>query len=163
MKTVSVYDVVGQKWYQQNTTGDTPPQLTQFCSVVAAANDTSSFNVYIYGGFDGVNTSHTPSDDVYILSIPSFTWIKAYTGVPLHGRSGHRCVKPYPDQMFVIGGEWEDPGTGCVDGGIIQVSELLLSSGSLAYSRDRYSISIPSNSRIPTIQRSGVNTRFQVQ
>ncbi|KAL2007651.1 hypothetical protein VTN00DRAFT_7633 [Thermoascus crustaceus] len=123
MQTLPVYDVANKRWYMQNTTGDIPPQLTLFCSVVAAATDGSSYNVYIYGGYDGLDLKDPPSDDVYILSVPSFTWIKAYTGEQGHGRSGHKCVKVYPDQMFVLGGINIDP-TRCVGGGIIQVFNL---------------------------------------
>lgn len=119
--TISCTDYASR--YMQNTTGDIPPQLTLFCSVVAAAADRSSFNIYIYGGYDGLDQTHAPSDDVYILSVPSFTWIRAYSGDYRHGRSGHKCLKVYPDQMFVLGGIFEDP-TVCVDGGIIQVFNL---------------------------------------
>ncbi|KMK58332.1 hypothetical protein Y699_03752 [Aspergillus fumigatus Z5] len=123
METVSVYDVSGDKWYLQNTTGDIPPQLTQFCSIHASAQDGSSHNIYIYGGYDGLSMENTPSDDVYVLSLPSFSWIKLYSGNTTHGRSGHRCVKPYPDQMLVLGGVHLDP-THCLDGGVIQVFNL---------------------------------------
>lgn len=118
METVSVYDVKSQKWYLQNTTGDTPPQLTQFCSVLASASDGSSHNIYIYGGYNGIELDNNPSDDVYILSLPSFTWIKAHTGTTTHGRSGHRCIKVYPDQMLSLGGV-RVGSTDCVEGGII--------------------------------------------
>ncbi|KAF7158140.1 hypothetical protein CNMCM5623_002806 [Aspergillus felis] len=123
METVSVYDVSGDKWYLQNTTGDIPRQLTQFCSVYASAADGSSHNIYIYGGYDGLSKESTPSDDVYVLSLPSFSWIKLYSGNSTQGRSGHRCVKPYPDQMFVLGGVHLDP-THCLDGGVIRVFNL---------------------------------------
>ncbi|KAL3473693.1 hypothetical protein BJX99DRAFT_272108 [Aspergillus californicus] len=106
MDTVSVYDVANQQWYNQNTTGDTPPPLTQFCSVYATSSDGSSHNIYIYGGYDGINPTNRASDDVYVLSLPSFEWILLYTGSnQTHGRKEHKCVKPYPDQMFVLGGE----------------------------------------------------------
>ena len=124
MSTVSVYDVSGKKWYQQNTTGDTPPQLTQFCAVVGSAQDGTSHNIYIYGGYDGLNSTSDTSDDVYILSIPSFIWIKASTGNPTHGRRHHRCVTPYPDQMFVLGGVAKFPdglGVNCLDAGVLQI------------------------------------------
>jgi hypothetical protein len=118
METVSVYDVKSQKWYLQNTTGDTPPQLTEFCSVLASASDGSSHNIYIYGGYNGIELNNNPSDDVYILSLPSFTWIKAYTGTTTHGRSGHRCIKAYPDQMLSLGGV-RVGSTDCLEGGVI--------------------------------------------
>ncbi|EAW09099.1 uncharacterized protein ACLA_078480 [Aspergillus clavatus NRRL 1] len=123
METVSVYDVDSDKWYIQNTTGDIPPQLTKFCSVYASAADGSSHNIYIYGGFDGLSDASVPSDDVYVLSVPSFSWIKLYSGQSTHGRSGHKCVKPYPDQMLVLGGLHIE-ATRCLDGGIIQVLNL---------------------------------------
>ncbi|KAJ5455599.1 uncharacterized protein N7458_003863 [Penicillium daleae] len=118
METVSVYDVKSQTWYLQNTTGDTPPQLTQFCSVLASASDGSSHNIYIYGGYDGIELDNVPSDDVYILSLPSFTWTKAYNGTSKHGRSGHRCIKVYPDQMLALGGV-RVGAIDCVEGGVI--------------------------------------------
>src|ERR1700719_3044848 len=105
--------------YMQQTSGDIPPQLTLFCSVMAAA-DNSSYNIYIYGGYDGINSSRATSDDVYILSIPSFTWVKVYSGTSTHGRTGHKCVKVYPDQMFVLGGMNQGDGRMmCLEGGVI--------------------------------------------
>src|SRR5882762_6933066 len=106
--------------YMQQTSGDIPPQLTLFCSVVAAAADNSSYNIYIYGGYDGIDSSHHTSDDVYVLSIPSFTWVKVYSGTSTHGRSGHKCVKVHPDQMFVLGGIHQGDATICLNA-IIQV------------------------------------------
>ncbi|KAJ5242333.1 uncharacterized protein N7469_000660 [Penicillium citrinum] len=118
METVTIYDVDSKAWYLQNTTGDIPPQLTQFCSVLASASDGSSHNIYIYGGYNGLEYDSNPSDDVHILSIPSFKWIKVYNGTSTHGRSGHRCIKIYPDQMFAIGGQHID-STKCLEGGLL--------------------------------------------
>ncbi|KAJ5542070.1 hypothetical protein N7461_008073 [Penicillium sp. DV-2018c] len=118
METVSVFDVKSKKWYLQKTTGDIPPQLTEFCSVLASAEDGSSHNIYIYGGYDGLKYNSNPSDDVYILSLPSFKWVRAYNGTNTHSRSGHRCIKVYPDQMLAVGGQHVD-STRCLEGGII--------------------------------------------
>jgi hypothetical protein len=118
METVSVFDVESKIWYLQNTTGDIPPQLTEFCSVLASAADGSSHNIYIYGGYDGLEYNANPSDDVYILSLPSFRWVKAYTGTNTHSRSGHECIKVYPDQMLAVGGQHVD-STHCLEGGVI--------------------------------------------
>ncbi|KAI9704824.1 MAG: hypothetical protein M1836_006604 [Candelina mexicana] len=124
MKNVSIYDIEHQKWYTQQTNGDTPPQLTQACSVIASAKDGSSHNIYLYGGYDGLESDSKASDDVYILSLPSFTWIKAYTGNAAHGRRAHRCAKVYPDQMMVVGGIPQLDTYDCLDGGLLQVFNL---------------------------------------
>ena len=124
MTSIPIYDVASKTWYLQNTTGsEAPPQLTEFCSVVATANDASTINIYIYGGYDGMNSGDVPSDDVWILSIPSFTWTKAYSGTPSHGRSGHSCLSPYPDKMLVVGGIHQNQAE-CLEGGYIQVFNL---------------------------------------
>lgn len=109
--------------YQQKTKGDIPPKLTMFCSVMAPAQDGSSYNIYIYGGYDGNASRNPPSDSVYVLSLPSFTWVKVYEGEERHGRSNHKCVKPYPDQMLVLGGVLRGGGI-CVEDGIIRVFNL---------------------------------------
>lgn len=137
-QTVAIYDIAQQTWYipgsqlpypdeanwhgryTQNTTGDIPQTpLASFCAVVASAADGSSHNIYVYGGYDGLSQESTPSDDVFILSLPSFQWSRAYTGTSTHGRSGHQCIRVFPDQMLVIGGQYKDP-TFRLDGGIIQ-------------------------------------------
>lgn len=125
MSTVSVYDIDKGAWYEQET-NSAPEQLTQGCAVLASAQDGTSHNIYWYGGFDGINLSGNFSDDVWILSIPSFMWMKVKSGVTAHGRAGHRCVKPYPDQMMVIGGYTSVTGLvpTCVQGNIIQIFNL---------------------------------------
>jgi hypothetical protein len=103
MSTIDIYDVASQKWYRQKTTG-WPGQRTRGCAVVARAQDGSSFNIYYYGGYDGLTQTTEPfSDDVWVLSLPSFTWVQLASGTA-EGRAGHKCVMPYPDQMMVIGG-----------------------------------------------------------
>lgn len=125
MLTVSVYDVAGQVWYEQNTTG-APGAFTQGCAVVASAQDESSHNIYYYGGFDGLNPRGPFNDDVWVLSVPSFIWMKVKSGNSSHARAGHKCVKPYPDQMFVIGGYNALVGSDfqCVAGGVVQIFNL---------------------------------------
>lgn len=107
----------------QNTTGEVPPGTAMFCSVLASASDSSSHNIYIYGGYDGYDSGNAPFDDVYILSLPSFVWIKAYSGISRHGRSGHQCFRIFPDQMLVVGGEFQDPSV-CLQGGVLRVFNL---------------------------------------
>jgi hypothetical protein len=127
METVSVYDIANKVWYDQPTSGQIPGQLAEGCTVVASAQDGSSHNIYWYGGFDGEDLSDNYSDDVWILSVPSFMWMKFAPGNITHARAGHRCVKTYPDQMFVVGGQASLPASGqplCLDGGIIQVFNL---------------------------------------
>ncbi|KAJ5653608.1 hypothetical protein N7490_000611 [Penicillium lividum] len=145
METVSVYDVKTKIWYLQNTTGDTPPQLTEFCSVLASAEDGSSHNIYIYGGYNGLDANANPSDDVYILTLPSFTWVKAYNGTNTHGRNGHRCIKVYPNQMLAIGGLRIDV-THCLEDGVIINFNL----NSLSF-QDNYDPAVWSTYKVPDI------------
>lgn len=112
---------------------------------MAPASDGSTFNVYIYGGYDGIDTGSTPSDDVYILSVPSFTWVKAYSGQSSHGRSSHKCIKVYPDKMFVLGGIYKNDPSICLEGGFLQVFNLNKLQFQATYDPDDWSdYSIPS-------------------
>ncbi|KAK4134714.1 hypothetical protein BT67DRAFT_496644 [Trichocladium antarcticum] len=104
MTTIDIYDVASGKWYNQTTVGG-PGQLTRGCAVVAPAQDGSSFNIYYYGGYDGLRQKQAEAfnDNVWVLSLPSFAWVKLSNSTA-EGRAGHKCVMPYPDQMLVIGG-----------------------------------------------------------
>ena len=100
--------------------------MAQGCTVLASADDQSSHNIHWYGGFNELDEMNSFSDDVFILSVPSFIWVKVYSGTTTHGRAGHKCSKPYPDQMFVVGGFTALVGyiPTCLEGGIVQIFNL---------------------------------------
>jgi hypothetical protein len=154
MTSLPVYDVGTQRWFTQDANGEVPGQLTEFCSVVAQADGSSTFEIYIYGGYDGLNGSSR--GDVWVLSVPDFIWIHAYDpGSDLtHARDSHACVKPYPDQMFVIGGETiggETNGS-CISGGVIDVFNL----NNLTW-QNHYDPTIWANYTIPSIVASKIS------
>jgi hypothetical protein len=55
---------------------------------------------YIYGGYDPIKS--IMFDDVYVLSVPSFTWTKVYSGN--NPRFGHTCHRAGKRQMLSVGG-----------------------------------------------------------
>ncbi|KAG8165730.1 hypothetical protein KVR01_004282 [Diaporthe batatas] len=107
MDEVFVYDIVTDRWYTQQTSGTTPQMRSRFCSGVTWADDQSSYNIYLYGGA-GMPPDTSGFDDVYILTIPTFTWIKLYpTDGNVTGQYPHHsltCNVVNRGQMLVIGG-----------------------------------------------------------
>ncbi|KAF3766795.1 hypothetical protein M406DRAFT_287728 [Cryphonectria parasitica EP155] len=135
-------------WYTQKTTGG-PGQLAQGCAVMQPAADYSSFNIYWYGGYDGLHATDDSywNDAVWILSLPSFTWKQASTARSGYARAGHKCVMPYPDQMMVIGGQPAQASTvyDCVPD-IIQIFNV-----SSAQWLDRYDPTVYSDYAVPSV------------
>ncbi|KAI0395842.1 hypothetical protein F5Y17DRAFT_167977 [Xylariaceae sp. FL0594] len=111
MDTIDVYDIASSQWYHQETSGSEKPQVrVNPCAVVFSAPDASSFNIYMYGGQNLLPVGHqTQYTDVWILTIPSFTWIKV--DVPSDNepaaRAGHSCA-PRDGQIVVVGGYISD-------------------------------------------------------
>jgi hypothetical protein len=104
MTSLPVYDIASHTWFIQNTTGEPPSQRAQFCSIMTNATNSSSFEIYIYGGTNGTSNG-TSLGDVWVLSVPSFTWTFVYNGDITHNRDSHACVRPYSDRMFAVGGQ----------------------------------------------------------
>lgn len=106
MSTIDVYDIKTSTWYHQETSGDAPQVRVNPCAVIFSAPDASSFNIYMYGGQNllpyGNQTQYT---DIWILTVPSFTWIKVDTTTSTEppARAGHQCAAR-DGQMVVIGG-----------------------------------------------------------
>jgi hypothetical protein len=88
MDIIDIYDMASTKWYTQKATGDVPDMRRRFCGGATWADDNSSWNVYIYGGL-GIPPNGVGFDDVYILSMPSFTWVKWWPTEPGPGRPHH--------------------------------------------------------------------------
>jgi hypothetical protein len=105
----------------QTTSGPTPPSRRRFCAGAAWTADKSSYNMYVlspgflpcemlnfcsylYGGM-GFGSNSSGFDDVWILSLPTFTWISWWqpsgTGVPHHSLT---CNVVGNGQMLIIGG-----------------------------------------------------------
>ncbi|KAH0562766.1 hypothetical protein GP486_002585, partial [Trichoglossum hirsutum] len=147
LDTIEVFDVASLdnnqngKWYKQKTSGDIPPPRIDACAVVASAPDNSSHNIYIYGGRNVTGIY----DQIYVLSIPSFTWTKIFEGQsPRFGMTCHLAAKR---QLITVGGwsdfnltkgcDWEDKGLGVYD-----LSSLIWGSRFNAYAKD-YTVPTP--------------------
>ncbi|RMX92424.1 hypothetical protein D0868_13417 [Hortaea werneckii] len=106
MNNIDVYDIARSTWYKQSTSGPTPEIRVNPCAVIAAAPDGSSYNIYMFGGQRlQPYGSQEQYDDMWILTLPSFTWIEvdmSGQSVP-YGRSGHSC-NIWDAQMVMVGG-----------------------------------------------------------
>lgn len=107
MNEIILYDVLSGKSYFQNATGDIPELRRRFCAGATWVDDQSSYNIYLYGGL-GEAEGSLGYDDIYVLSLPSFTWIRIYpadsnsTGdFPHHSFS---CNVINEAQMIIHGG-----------------------------------------------------------
>ncbi|KAK6336530.1 hypothetical protein TWF696_002080 [Orbilia brochopaga] len=106
LNIIDVFDIKNNRWTKQATSGETPKIRVNACAVVFSAPDNSSHNVYMYGGQNLQPAGdQTQYDDIWVLTIPSFTWIqidtKGQSNPP--ARAGHTC-HAYRGQMLVVGG-----------------------------------------------------------
>ncbi|KAK4938510.1 hypothetical protein LTR10_021042 [Elasticomyces elasticus] len=111
LKEFPIYDIGTSNWTSQAINAGSPfpdGPLAQFCTVVASAPDGSHHDIFVYGGWNG-STGGKPQAEVWILTIPSFTWVKANSSDT--ARQGHVCVQPYADEMIVIGGTGQGGGS----------------------------------------------------
>lgn len=79
MTQIYVYDIATRSLTSQVAQGmnGTPGLRYDGCSVVKMAPDNTSYNIYMQGGTNDNETLN----DIWVLSIPSFTWIDITTGI----------------------------------------------------------------------------------
>ena len=119
MNIIDIFDISSSTWYKQSTAGPTPPIRVNPCAVGAVAPDGSSINIHMYGGQNlQPARQQIQYDDLWILTVPSFTWIQvdmSDQSVP-SARAGHSC-NVWDGQMVVVGGyvgqelSCDSPGT----------------------------------------------------
>ncbi|KAK7951687.1 uncharacterized protein PG986_007415 [Apiospora aurea] len=111
MDEVHLYNIGTSKWYVQHASGDVPDMRRRFCAGATWVQDQSSYNIYLYGGLGFPLNNEAGFDDVYILSLPSFTWTKMYPA------PGSNITNQYPHnaltcnvidsaQMLIMGGSF---------------------------------------------------------
>ncbi|KAH7252247.1 hypothetical protein BKA59DRAFT_525623 [Fusarium tricinctum] len=106
MDQIILYDVLSGKSYFQNATGDVPKPRRRFCAGATWVKDQSSYNIYLYGGA-GEEEGSVGFDDIYILTLPSFTWIKMYpdgNGIGDYPHHSFTCNVVNEAQMLIHGG-----------------------------------------------------------
>ena len=117
MNVIDVYDIATSSWYKQSTSGKYPILRVNPCAVAASAADGSSTNIYMYGGQNLIPPENqTQYGDMWILTVPSFTWISVDTDKQSTppARVGHTC-NLYNGQMIVVGG-YTGKDLGCDSG-----------------------------------------------
>jgi hypothetical protein len=104
MEVVHVFDIATATWYAQRASGDIPPARRRFCADATWPDDRTSFNIYAYGGLSA-GMDGKAFDDMYILSLPSFQYVKWWhagqgTGRPRHSMTcnvvGRSQVRRHP-------------------------------------------------------------------
>ncbi|EUC31638.1 hypothetical protein COCCADRAFT_6516 [Bipolaris zeicola 26-R-13] len=117
MTDIYVYDIGNDLWYKQKASGaGVPENRRRFCAGAAWADDRSSYNIYLFGGAsvgDGVGYG-----DVWILSLPSFTWIKFWPrkedgGGQTYPHHSLTCDVIENSQMIIMGGSFPNGTAEC--------------------------------------------------
>ncbi|KAI1071762.1 hypothetical protein LB507_004924 [Fusarium sp. FIESC RH6] len=119
MDEILLYDVANSKWYTQKATGDIPGDRKRFCGGATWAKDRSSYNIYIFGG-RGFPPQETGYDDIYILTLPSFQWIRGPypgydNGTGTYPKSMMSCNVVGNAQMLIIGGSYANASDSLCD------------------------------------------------
>ncbi|KAL8938256.1 MAG: hypothetical protein Q9216_003996 [Gyalolechia sp. 2 TL-2023] len=102
MQNITTYDIGNDRWYHQQATGDIPSDRYDGCSTVVSAVDQTSYSIYVFGG---TGMTSDPNDDdgaIYVLSVPSFTWIRVTNDSDQRFR--HTCHLMGRNHMVVVGG-----------------------------------------------------------
>ncbi|KAF8860177.1 hypothetical protein BDZ45DRAFT_545669, partial [Acephala macrosclerotiorum] len=122
MNKILIYDPSEDNWFTQTAVGVIPQTRRRFCADVAWAPDQSSYNIYLWGGLNAPppEVNVTAFNDVYILSLPSFTWVKVFPDTSGNatydfGHYSASCnIVKSMSQMLVIGGTY--PNSDMCDG-----------------------------------------------
>ncbi|KAK9900561.1 hypothetical protein P389DRAFT_14601 [Cystobasidium minutum MCA 4210] len=107
---LDVYDLGAQGWVKQATQGYTIGPRVSHCAVRGSAkvNGQMQHQIFVYGGQASNRTTQIlqgQNSDLYVLSIPSFTWTYVGGNLPSQptGRAAHTCTL-LGSQMIVVGG-----------------------------------------------------------
>lgn len=108
LSNIYIYDPAQNNWFTQkasNVPGQLPAPRQDFCGV-GVPGDNGTYEIFIFGGglySDSTDEDLTHLDEVFVLSLPSFTWFKAdYT--PVNARTAHSCNVIGRRQMISLGG-----------------------------------------------------------
>lgn len=107
---IDVYDIGAKGWTKQATQGDTISPRVGHCAVRGSAkvNGVLQHQIFLFGGQASNRTTQIlngQNSDLYVLSIPSFTWTFIGNDLPSQptGRAAHTCTL-MGSQLVSVGG-----------------------------------------------------------
>jgi hypothetical protein len=100
---ITIYDPSWGELYNQTTTGNPTQPQAQFCTAgIASSNGT--YDIFLYAGWKtNLGPVAVPYDEIYILTLPAFVWIKVQYA-PENPRHHLTCKTVGNRQMLIIGG-----------------------------------------------------------
>ncbi|KAI1172115.1 hypothetical protein F4777DRAFT_582238 [Nemania sp. FL0916] len=112
LSDIFIYDISSNIWYLQTASGDVPTPRYDISACVSSAPDNSSFQITIYGGMpDPSSKPDNALNEIYVLSIPSFRWIRVngsgnpdFLGSDKPGLALHQCDVWNNGQLIISGG-----------------------------------------------------------
>lgn len=110
MREFNIYNIAESKWlsYLMPSSAVFPDPRSDLCWSVVSAQDGSSHQIIIYGGYSPVNGERVADGTVWALSIPSFDWVQLSSGGTGTGYPGTRsqpaCTTVGNKYMLVWGG-----------------------------------------------------------
>lgn len=113
-QNINMFNPATSTWHNQTASGTIPNSRLRFCSV-GVPGDKGTYEIFIYGGHIASASGETQAsdttaqrkrnielDEVYVLSLPGFVWMKAdYTAA--NPRISHAC-NVAQRQMIITGG-----------------------------------------------------------
>ncbi|MCJ1469011.1 hypothetical protein MMC07_007643 [Pseudocyphellaria aurata] len=100
---ISIFDPSTKQWFNQTTTGNIPMPRKEFCLAGIESNN-GTYEIFMYAGWGGsLGVSAIPFDEIYILTLPAFNWIKV-DYPPQHPRHALTCNAVGGSQILTIGG-----------------------------------------------------------
>ncbi|EFQ27055.1 kelch repeat protein [Colletotrichum graminicola] len=109
--TIYVMEPLSKRWYSQKTSGNAPGARMWHCTA-GAVSQNNTYEIFVFGGSNTANKE--TYDEVYVLSLPGFVWIKA-DYAPSSPRDCMSCVVAGRRQMVTFGGvdrmRWNDNST----------------------------------------------------
>ena len=108
LEYVQVYDIDQNSWSRQRTTffgwTDAPRARTRFCADIFMDNIEHTYDIWMHGG-QRLDDQNQGVEEIYVLSMPSFTWTKITTA----GLRNYNLIRSHTchavgGQLLVIGG-----------------------------------------------------------
>lgn len=105
MGQIYIYDIAQATWHMQTASGGLdgdgiPTARGYTCNAMVPAKDNSSYNIYVYGG--GGRGGGDGLDDMWVLSLPSFVWIKFWEKAGFR-TNGMSCNLFNDNQILLVG------------------------------------------------------------